>query len=177
MMVLAAALCRKGGDEDRAAAFGLWLNAAAEGAATAQCMAGYCYLNGIGCPADASAAARWLQFACEADEADALLLLGTLYSEGRGVARDHIAAARLFERAAEQGHAAAQYNLGICYGWEIGLKRDRNRALLWLRRAAAQGFAPARRAMAALSSGSGKRRAPMIARKPTKADHLILNKA
>ena len=158
--MLAAALFREGADEDRRAAFGLWL-AAAAGSAPAQRMAGYCYLNGIGCAVDVAAAVRWLQFAGEADDADALLLLGILHLEGRGVERDPTAAASLFERAAEQGHAAAQYNLGVSYGWGVGVERDRDLARRWLERAAGQKFAPAQPALTAL--GARRRAAPAMA--------------
>lgn len=95
------------GDHTRALA--LWEPLARAGNARAQGNIGACFAEGLGVPADAPLARKWLALAAEAGFAPAQRNLAALYLRGgQGVETDFPRAAELYRRAAEAGDAPAQ---------------------------------------------------------------------
>ncbi|MFD1704521.1 hypothetical protein ACFSCV_16055 [Methylopila henanensis] len=117
------------------------------------------FLDGRGVPADAAAAARWLEKAAAQGLAPAQHRLGSMYEKGRGVPRDILTARRWYEQAAASGNVRAMHNLGVIYA-EGGLgKPDFGAASVWFRMAAERGLADSQYNLAVLQArGLGGKR-------------------
>ncbi|SHI43432.1 hypothetical protein SAMN02745194_00353 [Roseomonas rosea] len=94
---------------DHATALALWEPLARAGDARAQANIGACFAEGLGVPADAPLALKWLNLAAEAGHPPGQRNLAALFLRGgRGVEVDFARAADLYRRAAEAGDALAQ---------------------------------------------------------------------
>ncbi len=131
-----------------------WMNAAEDGDAGSQFLAGLACDEGRGVAVDRSQAAKWYGMAADRGHPGALTNLGLLLQHGDGVERSDEEAARLFERAARQDFAAAQHNLGVCFLLGRGVATDRVEARHWLELAADQGHQKASELLAAIDRGA-----------------------
>lgn len=118
----------------------LFLKAAEQGRASAQCHLAALYMQGNGVPQDYAKAAQWFHKAANQGHADAQNALGVMYSDGHGVAKDDQLAAAWISKAAEQDHSQAQYTLGMMYTSGQGVTQDDQQATGWLRKAAEKGL-------------------------------------
>ncbi|NOG70629.1 sel1 repeat family protein [Roseicella sp. DB1501] len=140
-MAAAMAAFRRG---DHAAALVLWEGPARAGDARAQCNIGACFAEGLGVPADARLALRWLTPPAEAGYPPAQRnLAGLLLRGGAGIETDFARAAALYRRAAEAGDALAQDMLSWMLLEGEVMPPDPTEARRWAEAAAAQGIAAA----------------------------------
>jgi len=96
----------------------LYMQAANQGNAAAQCNLGNCYYNGQGVTQDNNQAVEWYKKAAEQGNTSAQYNLGVCYHNGKGVAQDSNQAAYWYKKAADQGDADAKNKLeelGISY--------------------------------------------------------------
>ena len=131
-------------------AFGLALDQAKAGSASAQTLLGVLLSRGLGVKQDLAAAADWYGLAGNAGDREALYALGQLYLEGQGVAKDPVKAADYFLKAADKGHAGAARELGYLLLEGKGEEKNAMLAAAYLRRAAGLGDFDAQYTLAGL---------------------------
>lgn len=117
----------------------MFLKAANQGRASAQCHMGTLYIHGQGVPQDYVQASEWFRKAAVQGVADAQIKLGLLYVHGHGVTQDYVQAAEWIRKAAIQGNASAQFNLGALHYNGLGVPQDYVQVAEWFRKAADQG--------------------------------------
>lgn len=82
----------------------------------------------------------YLEKACEADDAKAMVYLGDLLKKGdEGVEADEKRAFELFLKAERKGNARACFKLGNCYSDGIGVEQSTQEGMKWFRKGAEQG--------------------------------------
>ena len=101
----------EGVEENKAEALRLYLEAANEGVANAQCNLGRMYYLGEGVEANYGEALKWYQKAAAQGLAEAQFSIGLIYEYGKGVPKDKAEAAKWYKKAAEQGYEDAQASL------------------------------------------------------------------
>jgi TPR repeat protein len=109
----------------------------------AQCIYGWCVIEGIGVCAEPIDAVDYFRLAADKGNADGQYGLGWCLINGVGVERDPAAAADCFKMAAAQENAGALYCLGWCFDAGVGVPQDRAEAVRLWELAAAQGNADA----------------------------------
>lgn len=116
-------------------------------------------------------ARRLITLSAENGDLQAMHNLGVYFFRGEGGPQDLASAAQWFRKAADGGIVESQYNLGLLYQSGSGVRRDLDQARQWFGKAAAKGDAEARRALAAMTPGSGALtpRPPVAAHKPAVA--------
>ena len=122
-------------------AFDLYLEAAEQGYAPAQCNLGYMYQLGEGVFKDKAKAVEWYTKSAEQGNAGAQFNLGLMYEYGEGVSQDKVKAVELYTKSAEQGNVAAQCNLGYMYSNGLGVSQDKVKAVELYTKSAEQGYA------------------------------------
>ena len=125
----------------------LFCDAADQGDAAAQFLAGLAYSQGVLGQYLPEEAARYFRLAAEQGHAGAQYRLGLCYLQHIGVPYDLTEGASWIRKAAAQDNAAAQYILGTFY--ENGAEEDEDPkvAVAWYRKAADQGYPPAVRCL------------------------------
>jgi TPR repeat protein len=143
------------GENDRAKATELLLEAAEMNHPVAQGRIAFCYEFGLGIETDFKKAEAYYIKASEAEDGLGMARLAFLRKYGRpSVKIDRAEAESWQERVNEQGpeaiawlqtaadkykNAAAQYCLGVCYHDGVGVDKDEMRAVYWYRQSALQG--------------------------------------
>jgi TPR repeat protein len=95
--------------------------------------------DGLGAPADGTAAAALLNKAAASGSAEAARRLGELYRDGTSVLQDLGKARAALQRAADAGDAVAERELGELYAQGAGVEKDPRQAYAWLALAASHG--------------------------------------
>jgi TPR repeat protein len=95
--------------------------------------------NGLGCPADRSAAFRLHEDAAARGNADAMFELYAMLAQGVGCAANPTRAVEWCVKAAEGGNIRAMANLGGMYATGNGLPQDSAQSVEWYTRAAEKG--------------------------------------
>jgi len=131
-------------------AFGLALEQAKAGSASAQTLLGVLLSRGLGVKQDLAAAADWYGLAGNAGDREALYALAQLYLEGQGVTKDPVKAADYFLKAADKGHSGAARELGYLLLEGKGEEKNAMLAAAYLRRAAGLGDFDAQYTLAGL---------------------------
>jgi TPR repeat protein len=131
-------------------AFGLALDEAKQGKASAQTLLGVLLLRGLGVKQDLAAAADWFGLAGNAGDREALYALGQLYLDGQGVEKDPVKAADYFRKAADKGQPGAARELGYLLLEGKGEEKNAMLAAAYLRRAAGLGDFDAQYTLAGL---------------------------
>lgn len=140
MIGFAHATGRGGVEKDDDKARKWYLEAAAQGVASAQSNLGNIYWGGRGVPVDREAAVEWYRKAARQGLATAEMRLGWAYLRGEGVAKDEAEAANWFRKAAARNQPIAMERLGVLYvQGRGGLPRDRERGLSLIRKALSLG--------------------------------------
>jgi TPR repeat protein len=103
-------------DEDRTAAFKLFVKAAALGDAEAMRNVGTCYWQGAGVAEDRRATHGWYRKAAALGNSDAMSRLCQCYQRGLEVAPDQGQAAIWFWRGADWGDAVAAFLMRLLLG-------------------------------------------------------------
>lgn len=125
--------------DNMAAAFPLFLQAAEMGLPKAQLQTGWHYEFGKGVAKSDAKAAHWYELAASGGNSQAMKNIGTLYEEGRGVPENWMKAARFYALSAQTGNSEGEASLARAYRFGIGVKQNRAEAIKWYQRAAAQG--------------------------------------
>jgi TPR repeat protein len=121
-------------------AFELYMLAAQQGDALAQCCVGICYARGLGVKQDDEQAVHWYSEAAKRGSAQAQHNLGYSYENGRKPLTQSMREAnRWFRRAALRDFDLAQYSLGLSYLNGRELPQNAELANRWFARAAQQG--------------------------------------
>jgi TPR repeat protein len=129
-----------GAQRDAAKAFELYMQAAEQGNAYAQCCVGICYAHGLGVGRDDEQAVHWYSEAAKRGSAQAQHNLGYSYENGRKPLTQSMREAnRWFRRAALRDFDLAQYSLGLSYLNGRELPQNAELANRWFARAAQQG--------------------------------------
>jgi len=84
------------------------------GSATAQYIAGFMYILGMG-KLDIEKGMRWLRWSFKNDNNEAAYYLGVLYLKGEKIDKDLHKAKSWLEKASNKGHAQSQFVLGQMY--------------------------------------------------------------
>ena len=122
-------------DSEFEKALELYLRAAEQDHAGAQCQVGYCCEKGLGCDPDPVKAFAYYKKSAENGDATGCNNLGYLYERGVGCDRDEAAAVEWYRRAAEGGLALGCRNLAIHLEGGTGCGKDERAALDWYRKA------------------------------------------
>ena len=131
-------------------AFGLALEEAKAGSASAQTLLGVLLSRGLGVKQDLAAAADWYGLAGNAGDREALYALGQLYLDGQGVEKDPVKAVDYFLKAADKGQPGAARELGYLLLEGKGKEQNAMLAAAYLRRAAGFGDFDAQYTLAGL---------------------------
>jgi uncharacterized protein len=131
-------------------AFGLALEDAKQGKASAQTLLGVLLSRGLGVKQDVAAAADWFGLAGSGGDREALYALGQLYLDGQGVEKDPAKAADFFRQAADKGQPGAARELGYLLLEGRGEEKNAMLAAAYLRRAAGLGDFDAQYTLAGL---------------------------
>jgi uncharacterized protein len=131
-------------------AFGLALEEAKQGKASAQTLLGVLLSRGLGVKQDLAAAADWFGLAGNAGDREALYALGQLYLDGQGVEKDPVKAADYFRKAADKAQPGAARELGYLLLEGKGEEKNAMLAAAYLRRAAGLGDFDAQYTLAGL---------------------------
>jgi TPR repeat protein len=119
--------------KDYAKAVHWYRKAAEQGVASARCVLGWAYLNGLGVPQDDLEGIRWFRSAAEQGHALAQCKMGDLYDLGQHGVQDDVQALQWYRRAADQGNHIAQVILGRAYKEvRLGLSPDCVEAYKWV---------------------------------------------
>jgi TPR repeat protein len=110
---------------------------------------GVIYQNGMGCPADISAAEKWFRRAADAGSVTAYYSLGDLY----GRSKRWREAREAFAIAGAKEYGPALNRLGRIYAVGRGVEKDVRKARQYLERASAEGNLPGRIALARVLIG------------------------
>ncbi|NTV66802.1 MAG: toll/interleukin-1 receptor domain-containing protein [Chlorobaculum sp.] len=122
-------------------AYPLFLKAAEQGDANAQCYIGVMYDNGYGVAQNYVEAEKWYRKSAEQGNSAAQFNLGLMYDNGKGVAQNYEEAVKWYRKSADQGNADGQANLGFMYEKGLGLAQNYEEAVKWYRKSAEQGNA------------------------------------
>ncbi|WP_031495404.1 tetratricopeptide repeat protein [Bryobacter aggregatus] len=116
--------------------FQIILDNAKAGDATAQSMAGYCYLRGLGTKRDSVSASEWLLKAAKRGHVDSMVNLALMFEVGDRLPTNRRKAMRWYRLAAEVGSTFAQVNLGLMLLGGSRTKERRIEGVEWLKKAA-----------------------------------------
>ena len=129
----------RGVAQDYAKALELYLKAAQQGHAGAQCQAGYCYEKGMGTEQDSAKAFELYLQSAEGGDETGCNNLGFMYEKGLGCEKNTEKAVEWYRKAAEKGMALAHKNLAIHLEGGTGCEKDEKAALEHYRKAQAGG--------------------------------------
>jgi len=121
-----------------AGALKLYLLAADQGHAKAQCNLGMLYSQGLGVDKNDSKAVYWFRKAAMQNNVPAQINLAVMYSNGWGIPQNEAEATKWYKRAAEQGHPNGQNNYGLACKMGVGAAQNDSEAVYWFRKAAEQ---------------------------------------
>lgn len=107
--------------------------------ATAQCLLGECYRDGIGVSQSDTLAVKWFKEAADREYPKGQYNLGMAYLNGSGVEVDPQSAFELFLASANNGCVDAMYELGNCYFQGIGTAEDKPVGAQWFYKANTEG--------------------------------------
>jgi hypothetical protein len=134
-------------DEDFAAAFKLFQQAAKKNHIQAQLKLASMYYDGKGVDRNSTLSAFWYEKAAKQGDMVAQFDLAGLYRFGSGVSKDIDKAVDLYHQSAKQGYANAQLALGVMYYKGLGIPIDLSKAKYFLSLAAKQGNADAKQVL------------------------------
>jgi hypothetical protein len=117
------------GDPNKA--IDLYLKAANQGYAKAQCQLGYMYTDGTGTRKDYGQAVYWLRQAADQDDLGGQAALAAMYKNGHGVKQSDEDAMFWFSKSADQGDRHSQEQLSKAYKDGTGVTKDLNRSVYW----------------------------------------------
>jgi uncharacterized protein len=130
--------------KDDKQAFNLFMQAAKENHAVAQCVVGEFYYTGRGVSTDSTQAFQWYLKAAEQSNAEAQATIGDFYRLGKVIPKDVQKAFEWYSKAAEQGNAYAQWKVGnYIRDGEVVPKDEKQAFEQYLLKAAEQGYANA----------------------------------
>lgn len=115
------------------------LEQAQQGDASAQCLLGLCYHQGIKVNQSYEEAVKWIRLSADQGHATAQSRLGYNYADGIGVEQSYEEAVKWFLKAAEQGHTDSQCKLAYSYAKGNGVPQSYEEAVVWYLKAAEQG--------------------------------------
>lgn len=132
---------RFGLPRDLERAFELYMLAARQGDASAQCWVGICYGHGLGVKQDEEQAVYWYRESAKRGNAQAQYNLGHWYAIGHKPCIQSMSEAnRWYRRAALRDFPQAQHNLGLSYRLGSALPQNHELANRWIARAAQHGL-------------------------------------
>jgi len=132
-------------------AFKRLLDAAVQGSALAQFLAGKCYMDGFCVGQDTSEALRWWHAAAEQGDTHACCNLGAGYADGLfGLDPDAYRAMSYYMRAKHD--AIAQWGISALHAGSGGYPKNDAASKVWARKSAAQGYAAAQNLVARSST-------------------------
>lgn len=134
-------------DEDFAAAFKLFEQAANKNHVKAQLKLASMYYDGKGVDRNSTLSAFWYQKAAKQGDMVAQFFLAGLYRFGSGVNKDVNKAVHWYHQAAKQGYVDAQLALGMMYYNGMEISQDLFKAKKLLSLAAKQGNADAKQVL------------------------------
>ena len=125
--------------------------AAGKGNAAAQRDLGLLYLSGQGVAYDALHALKWLTFASEQDDPEAIYYQALIHRFGLDTIPDTPRAIQLLTRAADLNHLPAQFSLGLLLTYGPDEPGASARGVIHIKQAARRGYSPAQYMMGILS--------------------------
>jgi TPR repeat protein len=134
-------------DEDFAAAFKLFQQAAKQDHIKAQLKLASMYYDGKGVDRNSTLSAYWYKQAAEQGDMVAQFFLAGLYRFGSGVNKDIDKAIYWYSKSAKQGYLDAQLGLGMMYYNGMEIAKDLSKAKQLLSLAAKQGNVDAKKVL------------------------------
>ncbi|MCE5185162.1 MAG: sel1 repeat family protein [Planctomycetaceae bacterium] len=117
----------------------LFLKAAEQGHAEAQCRLGLVYSFGMGVEENQAEAFKWTLKSAEQGFEGAMSSIADMYYSGHGTERDYPAAMKWAMKAADNGDRTIYPLIGLMYAKGDGVEKSKDIAAEWLMRAAESG--------------------------------------